>query len=165
MNQVSRHSLQLVATRLSAMQQVLNALTAHEADLSHDKDQELSEMKRLELILKELKEPFLTDLDFELMLSMPQGVKKVANLLLAAEQRWKNAREDVIGRWAEFTSLRQKLGEVQRLQQQLKDFQQVHKEQQPLEEIVCLCHSIVSLSPSIECKNATRQSQYDMDSE
>ena len=132
MNRTSRQSLHLVATRLSAMQQVLNALTAHQAELLKEQDEQLSVMKRLELTLKEMKEPFLTDLDIELMLSMPQGARKMANILLAAEQRWKNAREDVIGRWAEFTSLRQKLAEVQRLQHMFNDFQQVHKEQQQL---------------------------------
>jgi hypothetical protein len=109
MNQASRQSLHLVATRLSAMQQVLNALTAHQADLLKEQDEQLSVMKRLELTLKEMKEPYLTDLDIELMLSMPHGARKMANILLAAEQRWKNAREDVIGRWAEFTSLARSL--------------------------------------------------------
>eukprot|EP00438_Fugacium_kawagutii_P007439 Skav210448 [mRNA] locus=scaffold1297:175402:178522:+ [translate_table: standard] len=124
MNQALRKTLHLLAMKLSAMQQSLNVVSAHEADLLKEQEQLLSDMKRLELTLKELKEPYMTDLDVELLLSMPQGARKMANVLLAAEQRWKDAREEVIGRWAEFTSLRQKLGEVQQLQKQLKDFQQ-----------------------------------------
>lgn len=132
MNQASRQSLHLVAMQLSAMQQSLNALTTHQAELVKEQDVELSDMKHLELSLKEMKEPYMTDLDIEVLLSMPHGSRKMANILLAAEQRWKNAREDVIGKWAEFTSMREKLGEVQHLQQQLKDFQKVRKEQQHL---------------------------------
>lgn len=130
MNQALRESLHLLAMKLSAMQQSLNVFSSHEADLLKEQEQLLSDMKRLELTLKEMKEPYMTDLDVELLLSMPQGARKMANILLAAEQRWKDAREVVIGRWADFTSLRPKLGEVQQLQQQFKDFQQVHKEQQ-----------------------------------
>lgn len=73
MNQQERKSLQFVATRLSAMQQCLNACSAHHSELWTEQESQLAEMNELEQKLKHLQEPYLTDLDFELMLSMSTG--------------------------------------------------------------------------------------------
>ncbi|CAK9047738.1 Uncharacterized protein SCF082_LOCUS26693 [Durusdinium trenchii] len=129
MNQQERKSLQFVATRLSAMQQCLNACSAHHSELWTEQESQLAEMNELEQKLKHLQEPYLTDLDFELMLSMSTGAQQISQLLLGAEQRWRNAREEVIARWAEYTSLREKLGEVKQVEQHLKEFQLVRTEQ------------------------------------
>eukprot|EP00913_Durusdinium_trenchii_P016772 g15764.t1 len=132
MNQQERKSLQFVATRLSAMQQCLNACSAHHSELWTEQESQLAEMNELEQKLKHLQEPYLTDLDFELMLSMSTGAQQISQLLLGAEQRWRNAREEVIARWAEYTSLREKLGEVKQVEQHLKEFQLVRTEQRTL---------------------------------
>ena len=132
MNQLERKSLQFLATRLSAMQQCLNAFTEHHADLWKEQEEQLSDLETLEQNLQQMREPYMTDLDIELLLSMPQGYQKMSKILLVAEQRWRNARDEVIAQWAEFTSLRQKLGECRRIEQDFKEFQLVRKEQQKL---------------------------------
>ena len=133
MNQLQKDALHFLATKLATMQQSLNAITAHEKKLLEEKEVELADMKMLETKLKNLTEPYMTDLDIELLLSLPQGYRKVSVILLSAEHRWRNAREHVIAQWSEYTSLREKLGEVQSLDQQFKDFASVRKEQQTLD--------------------------------
>lgn len=67
------------------------------------------------------------------------GAQQISQLLLGAEQRWRNAREEVIARWAEYTSLREKLGEVKQVEQHLKEFQLVRTEQRTLGILLWLC--------------------------
>ena len=67
------------------------------------------------------------------------GAQQISQLLLGAVQRWRNAREEVIARWAEYTSLREKLGEVKQVEQHLKEFQLVRTEQRTLGILLWLC--------------------------
>ena len=93
---------------------------------------ELADMKMLETKLRNLTEPYMTDLDIEVLVSLPFGYRKMSMILLSAEHRWRSARDHVIAQWSEYTLLKEKLQEVKLLHQQLKDFSSVRKEQQTL---------------------------------
>lgn len=130
MGKTQENSLRALATRLESMQKALSSLETHQQKLASERDDLISESGVCKKQLAQIKEPHMTDLDIELMLSLPAGFRGFSAVMLATEERWKRARDEVIGQWAKYQELRKEVEIVRNLQQKLQSFEPLRLEQQ-----------------------------------
>jgi len=122
--------IRMLARKLEQMQKALNALDAHRQELDHDRHALLQENGATERQLAELTEPLVTDLDFDLLLSLPGGIEKTMQLVTGAEVRWSRARDKVISLWGEYKQLQPQIEWVSQVQRRIQEIDAAHTEQQ-----------------------------------
>merc|ERR1711920_1122443 len=112
------------------MQKALVSVDAHRGDLERERGNLLQQTEGQRRYLQELAEPDLTDLDIELILSLPNGNAKIGNTLTGATERWSRARDHVISLWKDYQEAQSHVGKARHAQKQLRDFESIHAEQQ-----------------------------------
>ncbi|CAE8637518.1 unnamed protein product [Polarella glacialis] len=129
MGHEKQRAVRELATRLEAMQKALAALDGVLEELSAEREGLLTEGQLFTKMLGQLREPVLTDLDVDLMISLPRGFTNFVTLLGCAEQRWLRARDVVKSTWERFQEVRKSVERTKQLQQELQSFDAVRQEQ------------------------------------
>lgn len=127
-----REDVRRLATHLERMQRTLDVLDRRCKDLTAERSRRLEESSVCERRLKDLREPDLTDLDIELMLSLPGGLAKLEHAFVSAEHRWRRARAGVIAQWQDFEKCKREVEASAPLRHSLRALQDVGREQQTL---------------------------------
>lgn len=112
------------------MQRALAALETHRAELQEERTSLLLDGESSQRQLRRMMEPDLTDLDVEILLTLPDGTERTARLFLGAEERWKRARDRVLSQWEELQRASQGMHRTRQLQQRFRELEAVHVEQQ-----------------------------------
>eukprot|EP00929_Paragymnodinium_shiwhaense_P050715 TRINITY_DN25544_c0_g1_i3.p1 TRINITY_DN25544_c0_g1~~TRINITY_DN25544_c0_g1_i3.p1 ORF type:complete len:522 (+),score=119.45 TRINITY_DN25544_c0_g1_i3:197-1762(+) len=114
---------------LSRLQMALERMESHRDTLRGRFSQLVADATRCEGRLLELTEPALSDLDMELLLSLPGGIAKAAAMLHGTEERYRRTRATLLMNFSELKQARQEADGVVGLHNRLQDLRAVHREQ------------------------------------
>jgi len=94
-----------------------------------DKQSLLQMQDSMQRKLDDLRFPVLTDLDFDMMVSVPGGLEKMMHIMWQAQRRYENARAHVLDQWKEFEALQEHLEAVQLIENRIQEVASAGKEQ------------------------------------
>eukprot|EP00397_Hematodinium_sp_SG-2012_P036230 GEMP01039093.1.p1 GENE.GEMP01039093.1~~GEMP01039093.1.p1 ORF type:complete len:268 (+),score=79.00 GEMP01039093.1:113-916(+) len=71
--------------------------------------------------LDDMRTPFLTDLDLDLLLAVEGGIEQMMDLMSQAHSRLERAQAEVFNQWKEYENLLSKIKEVQAIEKRIRE--------------------------------------------
>eukprot|EP00397_Hematodinium_sp_SG-2012_P037909 GEMP01041168.1.p1 GENE.GEMP01041168.1~~GEMP01041168.1.p1 ORF type:complete len:373 (+),score=102.79 GEMP01041168.1:382-1500(+) len=78
--------------------------------------------------LDDMRTPFLTDLDLDLLLAVEGGIEQMMDLMSQAHSRLERAQAEVFNQWKEYENLLSKIKEVQAIEKRIREVEEASRE-------------------------------------
>jgi len=129
----------LVTTLMAKIQDTGDALDAAEKEkrnLEDKKSMLLTAQGQMTKTLDDMCTPFLTDLDFDLLMSIEGGVGKMMHLMYTARGRLEHAQNDVLEQWKRYEGLQPSIQDVHALEKRIREVEEASQEQASMVTVV-----------------------------